>query len=91
MRLEIQNDTGKRSLGLEDATGNESWNAGIVPESEPRRAGRVSGLFCFLFSFSTVLSPGRWRSSQSRLVEEFGPVSVVRFGTADLHQNVVHR
>ena len=45
---------------------HEPWNSGIVPESEPRRAGRVSGLFCFLFSFSSVLSPGRWRSSQSR-------------------------
>ena len=68
---------------------HDPWNAGIVPESEPRRAGRVSGLFLFFrFLVYSVLAGGV--PVKVGLVEELGPVCVVRSGTADLRQNVVH-
>ena len=55
----------------------EPWNAGMVPESEAR------------FLMYSVLAGGV--TVKVELVEELGPVSVVRSGTADLRQNVVHR
>ena len=68
---------------------HDPWNAGIVPESEPRRAGRVSGLFLFFrFLVYSVLAGGV--PVKVELVEELGPVSVVRSGTTDLRQNVHH-
>ena len=70
---------------------HEPWNAGIVPESEARRAGRECFSFvnCFRFLVYSVLAGGV--PDKVELVEEVGPVSVVRSGTANLRQNVVHR
>ena len=55
-----------------------------------KRAGkRGSDVYVFRFLVYSVLAGGV--PVKVELVEELGPVSVVRSGTADLRQNVVHR
>ena len=61
---------------------HEPWNAGMVPENEARM------FMFFVFLVYSVLAGGV--PIKVELVEELGPVSVVRSGTADLRQNVVH-
>ena len=60
----------------------EPWNAGIVPENEVRILFHPYLVYSGLAGGVPV---------KVELVEELGPVSVVRSGTADLRQNVVHR
>ena len=91
MRLEIRNDTGKRSLGWEDATGTralECRDRAGKRASESRESECFSFVNCFRFLVYSVLAGGV--PVKAGLVEELGPISVVRSGTADLRQNVVH-
>ena len=92
MRPEFRNDTGKRSLGWKDVTGIralECRNDAGNRSSECRKSEWFYFVFYFPFLVYSVLAGGV--PVKVRLVEELGPVSVVRSGTADLRQNVVHR
>ena len=92
MRLECRGDTGKLSLGWKDATGTralECRNGAGKRGSECRKSEWFYFVFYFPFLVYSVLAGGV--PVQVEIVEELGPVSVVRSGTADLRQNVVHR
>ena len=89
MRLECRDDTGKLSLGWK-ATGTralEYRNVAGKPGSECRKNEWF--YFYFRFLVYSVLAGGV--PVKVEIVEEIGPVSVLRSGTADLRQNVVHR
>ena len=83
MRLGCRNDVGKRSLGWTCATGTRFL------ECRNGAGKRGSDVYVFRFLVYSVLAGGV--PIKVELVEELGPVSVVRSGTADLRQNVVHR
>ena len=91
MRLEFRNDTAKRSLGSKDAIGTpvlECRNGAGKRGSECRK----SEWFYFVYFRSPVYSVlAGGVPVRVELVEELGPVSVVRPGTADLRQNFVYR
>ena len=92
MRLEFRNDTGKRSLGWKDATGTpalECRNGAGKRGSKCMKSEWFYLVFYFRFLVYSVLAGGI--PVKVELVEELGPVSVVRSGTANLRQNVVHR
>ena len=85
---------------------SEAWDGRVLPErerwnalecrnvagkraSECRKSEFFSFLYFFRFLVYSILAGGI--PVKVELVEELGPVSVVRSGTADLRQNVVHR
>ena len=81
---------------------NELWTAGMVSESDAWDRGMFTGKqgleywngagkrnLLFLVYQCSVLAGGV--PVKVELVEELGPVSIVRSGTADLRQNVVYR
>ena len=92
MTLDFRNDARKRSLGWKDATGTpalECRNGAGKRGSECRKSEWFYLVFYSRFLVYSVLAGGI--PVKVELVEELGPVSVVRPGTADLRQNFVYR
>ena len=92
MTLEFRNDAGKRSLGWKAVTGTrtlECRNGAGKRGSECRKSEWFYLVFYSRFLVYSVLAGGV--PIKVEIVEEIGPVSVLRSGTADLRQNVVHR